>query len=187
MRILEATRKLLLEKLGAGVTMADIAKETGISRQAVYLHFESRPDLLVAAVQYADDLLGLGERFMPVRSARNGVEHLELFIDFWGHYMGEIYGIAKALLASRENDDAASAAWKDRMDSVRGGCGDALMHLERDGSLSGGWSVDEATDLLWTILSIPGWEQLTIERGWSIDKYVEKMQRVARRSFVKAL
>ena len=48
-RILDATVNMLEEHGGVGVRMGDIAKAAGISRQAVYLHFASRAELLVAA------------------------------------------------------------------------------------------------------------------------------------------
>ncbi len=45
-RILDATVRMLEEQGGRGVRMGDIAKAAGISRQAVYLHFSSRAELL---------------------------------------------------------------------------------------------------------------------------------------------
>ncbi|MBL4878008.1 MAG: helix-turn-helix transcriptional regulator, partial [Hyphomonas sp.] len=45
-KIMRATWKLLEESGGSGVRMSDIAKAAGISRQAVYLHFPTRADLL---------------------------------------------------------------------------------------------------------------------------------------------
>ncbi len=44
-RILDAAWTLLEEKAGSGVRMSDIARQAGISRQAVYLHFASRTEL----------------------------------------------------------------------------------------------------------------------------------------------
>ena len=49
-RILEATRKLL-ESGDKNVRMSDIAKAVGISRQALYLHYPNRADLLIAKHQ----------------------------------------------------------------------------------------------------------------------------------------
>jgi hypothetical protein len=45
-------------------------------------------------------------------------------------------------------------------------------------------SRDEAVDLLWTMLSIRNWEQLTIERGWSTSQYVGRTQELSKRTFV---
>ena len=53
-RILAATWKLMEESRDLQVRIADIAAAAGVSRQAVYLHFGNRPNLLLAAVQYRD-------------------------------------------------------------------------------------------------------------------------------------
>ena len=58
-RILEATWRLLEKRCGQGVRMSDIAKEAGVSRQAVYLHFESRKELIIATTKYVDEVKSL--------------------------------------------------------------------------------------------------------------------------------
>jgi AcrR family transcriptional regulator len=47
-RILNSAWKLLVGSHASAVRMSDIAKQTGISRQAVYLHFPTRAELLIA-------------------------------------------------------------------------------------------------------------------------------------------
>ena len=101
-RILDATVRILEESGGRGVRMGDIAKESGISRQAVYLHFASRTELLVAAIRYTGDKLDVDRRLAPSRAAATGVERLRLYIEFWGNYIPEIYGMAKALMMAQE-------------------------------------------------------------------------------------
>ena len=180
-KIIETASKLLLESNGQGVRMADIARVTGVSRQAVYLHFPSRTDLMIAAVRYLDDVYGLDERLKGFREARTGVEILEAFIEFWGNYIPKIYGVAKALMAARDSDEAAAAAWADRMNSIRNGCRRTIETIELEGLLSSEWSVDEAVALMWTMLSIENWERLTIECGWTVDEYVEMIGRALKK------
>jgi AcrR family transcriptional regulator len=184
-RILEATVQTLEESGGHGVRMGDIAKETGISRQAVYLHFASRTDLLVAATRYLDEALDVDSRLAPSRAAKTGVERLQLYIECWGNYIPEIYGVAKALMMARDTDEAAAAAWKDRMLAMRDGCRAAIDALAADGQLADGWTRPKATDALWTLLLVPTWENLTIECGWSTQKYVRFMSDLAQRMFVR--
>ena len=184
-RILEATVQTLEESGGHGVRMGDIAKETGISRQAVYLHFASRTDLLVAATRYLDEVLDVDSRLAPSRAAKTGVERLQLYIECWGNYIPEIYGVAKALMMARDTDEAAAAAWKDRMLAMRDGCRAAIDALAADGQLADGWTRPKATDALWTLLLVPTWENLTIECGWSTQKYVRFMSDLAQRMFVR--
>jgi hypothetical protein len=82
-------------------------------------------------------------------------------------------------------DEAVAAAWGDRMGVVHEACRNIIERLQRDGTLAPGWALDEAADLLWTMLSIRNWESLTIERGWTIKEYVDRMQQLTRRAFVR--
>ena len=184
-RILIATVEMLEQHGGRGVRMGDIAKAAGISRQAVYLHFSSRADLLVAATQYLDEVLEIDRRLAPSRAATSGVERLALYIDCWGNYIPEIYGVAKALLLAQDTDEAAAAAWKDRMLAMRDGCRAAIDALHSDGMLAQGWTRKNATDVLWTMLLVPTLENLTGECGWSTQQYVRWMKAMAKRTFVE--
>ncbi len=170
---------------GQGVRMSDIAKQAGVSRQALYLHFETRAELLVAATLYFDELKDIAGRLAPSRAARSGLERLDAYIEAWGNYIPEIYSVAKALLAISERDEAAASAWRQRMQDMREGCEAAILALERDGALSPDRGPEEATDILWTMLSVRNWEQLTIDCGWSQEKYVETIKTLARKLFVR--
>ena len=183
-RILEAALTLLEAGRGEGVRMTDIAKQAGISRQAVYLHFATRAELLIAATHHLDRLKGSEARLAPSRGAKSGVARLDAFIEAWGAYIPEIHGVAKALLAMKETDPAAAEAWTQRMEDMREGCAAAIKALKRDKRLAPGQSPDQATDILWTLLSVRNWELLTIDRGWSQEKYVKTLKAMARRLFV---
>ncbi len=165
--------------------MGDIAKATGISRQAVYLHFASRADLLTAAFLYLGDQLDVDGRLAPSRSATTGVERIERYIEFWGNFLPEIYGVAKALMTDQDSDEAAATAWRDRMDAMRDGCRAAIDALHADGMLAAEWTRPKATDALFALLQVPSWEYLTIECGWSNREYIRRMTITAKRTFVE--
>lgn len=184
-RILEAAWQLLEAGQGKNVRMSDIAKQAGVSRQAVYLHFGNRTDLLVATTLYLDEVKGIDERLATSRTAVDGVSRLTAFVDAWTGYIPEIYGVAKALMALRETDSEAADAWNGRMLAVRHGCAAAIHALKRDGQLSGSYTMEKATDLLWALLSVRNWEQLTQESEWSQAEYVEHIQTLVRSLFVK--
>ena len=183
-RILKATLELLEASQGKGVRMTDIAKRAAISRQGLYLHFSTRSELLIAATHYLDELKGVEERLAPSRTARSGIERLDAFIEAWGAYIPEIHGVAKALLAMKDTDVAAAKAWDERMQDMREGCEAAIDALNRDNMLSPRHSPRQATDILWTMLSVRNWEQLTIECGWRQVEYIETLKSLARRIFV---
>ena len=179
-RILNATWTLLEADPGKGVRMSDIAKCAGISRQAVYLHFPTRADLLVATTRHVDNVKDVDERLSASRSAKSGIERLDAFVEAWGNYIPEIYGVATALLAMKDRDEAAAEAWRDRMDAVRQGCEAAVSALRSDGTLRPGLRSRDATDMLWTLLSVHNWEQFTRDCGWSQRQYIDRMKDVTR-------
>jgi AcrR family transcriptional regulator len=183
-RILNAAWKLLEAGQGSGVRMSDIAKTAGISRQAVYLHFPTRAELLTATTRYLDEINNAEARLMASRNAATGQERLEAFIDAWGNYIPEIHGVAKALIAMEATDEAAKLAWTDRKKAIRHGCQAAVKALKNDGVLSQDYSVKEATDILWSLLSVQTWENLTQDCGWSQRQYVKKMKELANETLV---
>ena len=183
-KILEAAVRALEASGGRGVRMGDIAKETGISRQAVYLHFATRTELLIAATLHRGEQLDVEARLAPSRAAATGVDRLNRYIEFWGNYLPEFYGVAKALMMAQDSDEAAAAAWRDRMLAFRDGCRAAIDALHADGQLAQEWTRPKATDALWTMLQVPNWEHLTLECGWSNRDYIRWMKTLARRTFV---
>jgi len=188
-RILQATLDLLESgpsdpKRGARVRMTDIAQAAGISRQALYLHFATRAELLIAATHYLDEIKGSDDRLAPSRAAASGLERLDAYIEAWGAYIPEVYGIAKAFLAMSDSDEAADTAWRQRMQDMREGCEAAIEDLDRDGMLALAFTREQATDLLWTMLSVRSWENLTVECGWSQSDYIRSLKHAARRIFV---
>ena len=183
-RILQSALTLLESGGGNGVRMADIAKQAGISRQAVYLHFPTRAELLITTTLYVDEIKAIDDRLAKSRAAASGIARLDAYIDAWGNYIPEIYGILKALLAMKDSDDAAAAAWDGRMQAMREGCAAAIKALKDDGKLAAGLKPDQATDLLWTLLSVRNWEQLTIDCGWPQKRYIASLKRLARQAVV---
>ena len=90
----------------------------------------------------------------------------------------------RALLAMQDTDEAARIALAERMQAVRHGCAAVVQALDRDGVLSPEHSAEQATDILWTLLSIRNWEQFTTECGWSQKDYIEKMKLLSRACLV---
>ncbi|GJL98201.1 MAG: hypothetical protein DHS20C06_20180 [Hyphobacterium sp.] len=183
--ILETTWKLLESQTGEIVRMSDIARAVGISRQALYLHFPARADLLIATARHLDEVFKIDDRFAASQSATSGLQRLDFFIEAWGNYIPEIHGVARAFMAMETTDEAASLAWSDRKQAVRHGCAAAIRALKADNCLDPAISPVRATDLLWTMLSVPNWESLRLTCGWAQKTYIAEMKRLARAAIVK--
>jgi AcrR family transcriptional regulator len=183
-RILEATWRLLEQHQGQGVKMSDIARAVGISRQAVYLHFASRTELMIATMNYVDEVKGLYERLNRLESAQSGAESMDTLVEIWGNYIPEIYGLAKAMLMTKDSDAAMAAAWNNSMGCLRDVCQQTIEMLAREGKLVPAWSIADATDLFVTVVSISNWEQLNKECHWSNEQYIECIKILLKRTFV---
>lgn len=184
-KILQACLGLLENGGGKGVRMSDIARSAGVTRQAVYLHFANRADLLVAATHFLDEQKGSEARLAASRQAGSGIGRLEAFIDAWGSYIPEIYPVAKALLAMSDTDEEAASAWQKRMRDMREGCEAALRALADEDKLSAQFPFETAVDVLWTLLSVRNWEHWTQECGWSQEEYLDNVTELAGKLFVK--
>ncbi len=187
-RILETTWRLLERQRGQGLRLEDIAKAAGVSRQAIYLHFGSRTELFIATARYVDQVHRLPEHIERIQQAcmaGGGVAGMKEIIAFWGNYLPEIYESAKALLALRETDEAAAAAWADRMEGFYQGCLSTIQQVAQEGLLAPLWTVETAVEFFWGLLSIEVWERLVIERGWSHAQYIERMQWTVERALLR--
>ncbi len=182
-RIVAAALHLLSSGAGGAVRLSDVAKKAGVSRQAIYLHFNSRADLLIAATKALDQKLDLDGMLRASRTARTGRARLDAFVLAWCTYLPQIYCVARPLLDMAPKDAEASAAWAKRMSDMREGCEAAILALAEDGDLTPRLDTETATDLLWSILSVSNWENLVLIREWPQEQYQDQMVETARRLF----
>jgi len=111
-RILAAALDILREQ--AEPSMGAIAARAGLSRQAVYLHFTSRDELLVAVADWANATIGLPERLDQVTRADSARTMLGLFIDVAVWHVGQVGPVIRALERVMETDSALAERWRTR-------------------------------------------------------------------------
>lgn len=134
-------------------------------------------------MQYIDVVKGVHERIAQLLQANNALEQLEAFMQFWGNYIPEIYGLAKALLNTRDTDKAAESAWEECMSHLRGISQKVIESMVQEGILAKHLNQKQASELFWALVSIQNWEQLTIECGWTTEEYIERMTETLKRAF----
>jgi AcrR family transcriptional regulator len=180
LRILEAAWRQLVDTGGRGARMGDIAAAAGVSRQALYLHFGSRAELLVATTRHVDEVQGLGARLASSRSQARGVARLDAYVGFWCDYLPDIYPLVRAIMAAADTDPDAAKAWADRMSALREGCRATVDALVDDQHLRREWTADVATDLLMGLMSVRQWEYHTQVCGWTKPQVRARLVRMAR-------
>lgn len=182
--ILDSALKLFVDRGYYGVGMEEVARAAGISRQALYLHFKSKSELVVTMAQYSDELINVPEFIRQGMEAVTAVEALNLGVEAYGVIEPQIYDAMRVVYSARKSDEAAESVWQDRMAYRRANVRRLMERLETEGSLAAGWTVDEATDFAWGVLSLHTYENLVLERGWTIEQFVGRLGAMLRNVLV---
>lgn len=178
--IIEAAR-LLLERDGFhAVGLGDVAKEAGVSRQAIYLHFESKVKLLEALIatlnsQYVFPAFARSR----IWEAASGMDALDAWVDIVALTTPPILAVVNALDAARRSDPEAEAIWQGPAEGRYQDCLRITRWLEKDGTLAPGWRPAEAARFLWAMTSMRVFEDLT-SRGWTRTRFVSHLRRSLR-------
>ena len=145
-RILNACYALLTEDR-VEPTIGAVASRAGISRQAVYLHFASRTDLLLAMVEHINSEAGLPAQLARLGHASSSREALATVVDIsiWHAYRLGPAVIAVNRLA--ESDVELGARWGQRV-GRQARLLAVVTALRREGELREGLSTREAAALL---------------------------------------
>lgn len=182
--VLDATWQLLEELGPEPVTMAAVAERAGVSRRALYLHFSSRAELLVALHAHIDERLDLAASSRPVHEAPDAVSALEEFVAHLARYHPKIQHIDSALLLAKGTDpdvaelvDRGVGIWHDA-------CRRIAQRLADEGRLAEPWTVRTAADLLWTFMFPEVLERLTVDRRWPLNRYRQLLTALLRRTLV---
>ena len=176
--ILDAARRLFENKDFIAVTLEEVAREAGVSRQAVYVNFGSRAGLLVALAGHVDEIGRLQAKMAKVLDSPTAVSALEALVDFRARYTPSIYRLATHVDAARRFDADAEAPWQDRMKLRYAHSRAVAQRLAEEGALAPGWTAADAADFIWSMTSIRTYEDLVIDRGWSVNRYRQRIKEI---------
>ncbi len=169
---------LIIKRGEARVTMAEIARAAHLSRQAVYLNFADRGDLLLALVRHVDAKRGLQREAQKIADAPTGLIALREMVSLQARMNPGVWAIARAMEAVRRTDEAVERSWQDRLAQRLEGCRAIVMRLAREGLLRRELPANTAADILWTVTSLRTWEDLVLQRRWTREQYEERIYRL---------
>jgi AcrR family transcriptional regulator len=163
--LLDATIRILDAK-GALHSLEDVATEAGVSRQALYLHFKGKSELLLAAVEHAKRAMGFDMLAQRIPDAADADAMLDAFLDLHFAFTPRIFSVARALEGERSKDAALEEAWQARESSRRRMARRVAERFAAERRLARGTTIDEASDLLWAITSPALTEDLLVRCRW---------------------
>jgi AcrR family transcriptional regulator len=160
--------------------MAAVAAAADVSRQTVYVQFGTRAGLLVEMVRERDAANPRREQVAQAIASPDPVEALVKLARALAGWWPDIHPIAQALYAAALTDDAAKAAWEDRMAHLHGFTEPVVRGLAEADVLAPGWDVTVASDWLAAQLNPLGWVLLVEGSGWDQSLYEERMATIVR-------
>lgn len=183
-RLLLAARELI-EGGHYSVGLGAIGRRAGVSRQAVYLHFASRAELLAALTSFIEDEADLGRFLAPVYTAASGVEALRCLIEAGAQFEPQIHAMVQASLRMQD-DPAVAELSRQRMQARFAAMRQVVARIESEGRLSAGWDVDTATGFLWSLTAPSTFDLLVVQRGWSPQHWAEATFQLLSDAFITA-
>jgi AcrR family transcriptional regulator len=171
-QILEAARAMFEELGYHGAGLGAVAKKAGVSRQAIYLHFPSKAELLTALHLhiFATDVAPVLERH-PVTDAMTAWDALDAIVAVDVEVAAKVWRIQEVLTTARRQHPEVDETLRPREEDRYAELLDLGGRLERDGVLPPTVGVGMFADMLWGLLNIGTYRNLVIERGWSLDQY----------------
>lgn len=173
--VLAAARERFLAHGYAATTIAELARDAGVSVETVYKGFGTKAGVLKAlfdvSVAGDDEAVPMAQRdvIQRVLDAPEAAHKIELYVK---HLAATMPRTAPVQLLAR--DGAASSAdaaevWKQIRDETLTAMTMFASDLARTGELK--VSATQARDVLWTYHAPELYELLVLERGWSARRY----------------
>jgi AcrR family transcriptional regulator len=171
-QILEAARGMFEELGYYGAGLGAVAKKAGVSRQAIYLHFPSKAELLTALHLhiFATDVLPVVERH-PLTEEMTALDALDAMIAVDVEVVSKVWRIHEALTTARRQHPEVEETLRPREDDRYGELLDRARRLKKEGELPPKMRPGAFADMLWGLISVGTYKSLVIERGWSLDRY----------------
>jgi AcrR family transcriptional regulator len=177
-RVVETAHRLLLERGYAGLAMADLAEEAGVSVPLLYKVFGPKPQLVkrVYDVLLAGDVDPAPVAERPALQAliadpdpRGKLARYAALSRAMAERAGPLTGALLAAARAGEPDLQAFAATIDR--ERLAGAAALAAHLAGTGALAPGVTAERARDLIWLHTAPDTYRLLVLERGWTLDDY----------------
>ena len=178
-KVIDAARRVFLERGYAGATIPRIAAEAGVAVETVYRAATGKAGLLEAAVQAAL-AGGVARADVPVEerpAIRRVVEEtdprrrLRAYAATQPGVWSRVGPLLRVLDAAASSDQHLIALREQHAATRLQGLRRFAALLADRGEMRPGMSADRAADIIWTVCGQANFDALVIARGWSHDDY----------------
>jgi AcrR family transcriptional regulator len=178
--ILEAARKLFIERGYAGATAEAIATEAGVSAQTIYAIFKNKKKILVSLMNVSpstgvEDHTPMPERanVQAVGEERDQPRQLQMFAEVVANNLNQVAAVfevmAEAAKIEPDFNRIVQKLNKQRLEHMTR----AVQQIAANGPFREIMNEAYARDTIWTLTSGEVFLLLTRDRGWTRQKYAQ--------------
>ncbi len=179
-QILEAARKLFMERGYAGATVEAIAAEAGVAAQTIYAIFKNKKRILVSLMNVLsangiEDNTPMPERAGPqaVSQEHDQRRQLQMFAQVVANNLAQVAVVSEIMVnaakTERDVDRILQRLNNQRLEHMKF----AVQQIAPNGPFRENVDKAYATDIVWTLTSPEIFLLLTRDRGWSKEKYAQ--------------
>jgi len=178
--ILEAARKLFMERGYVGATAEAIAAEAGVSAQTIYAIFKNKKKMLVSLMNISpttgvEDHTPMLERTAVQAVSQEQDQHrqLQMFAQVVANNLDRVAVVSEIMVDAAkiepEFDRILQKLNKQRLEHMAF----AVQQIASNGPFRKKIDNADATDIVWTLTSPEVFLLFTRDRGWPKEKYAE--------------
>jgi AcrR family transcriptional regulator len=164
--ILDAARGLFETHGFHAVGLEAVAKRAGVSRQAIYLHFDSKQALLDALHLHVN-AQDVEPEMRKVWVAPDALAGLDAFVAATAAAVPRFLRIFQALESASRVETVAATTFEPPRTGRRADCLRMATWLDDEGLLAPGLKRRDAGDILYNLASVWSYESLVVVCGWS--------------------
>jgi AcrR family transcriptional regulator len=176
-RIIDATRQLMLERGYRATTVAAIARAAGVHVDTVYELVGRKPvlvrELIEQALSGTDHAVPAEDRpyVAAIRAEPDPRRKIALYAAAVRAMQARLAPLVLAVRDASATEPEAREVWRQLSDRRATNMRTFVRDLQAAGGLREGLSIEEAADSVWATNSSDMYLLLTVDRGWSPDRY----------------
>jgi AcrR family transcriptional regulator len=175
--IIEAARRVFLEKGYAAATMPAIARAAGVAIDTVYASVGKKPSLfrllLETAISGGDAPVPALERdyVRAIRAETDAARKLEIYAAALGRIQPRLAPLVRVLQGAAPLDPELAELWQGISERRARNMRQLARELASTERLKSGLSIARAADIIWSMNSPEFYLLLVEQRGWSSKEF----------------
>lgn len=177
--IIEAARRVFIDKGYAGATMQAIATDAGIALDTVYASVGKKPAifklLVEAAISGHDGAVAVEDRdyVQAIRAADDAREKLRIYASALRDIHPRLAPLFNVLQAAGKLDSELNALWQEISERRAANMRLLAEDLSTTGQLRSDLTISHVADIIWSLNSPEFYLLLVGQRGWSPGEFEE--------------